>query len=245
MESQLADLPENVRKGLNDFINVAKESISGNLQSVVLFGSAAEGRLRSSSDVNLILVLKEFEVPQVNRLRESLRMAHAAINLNVMFLLQSEITAASEAFAVKFSDILSRHRILLGENPFGDLQVSRSATIQRLNQVLVNLILRMRERYAMVSLREEQLVPIIADAAGPIRASAATILSLEGQKNVHPKEALQIFLQRYPENNWADTLKNMSIAREELQLKAGEATNTLLGILVLLKKMQQHVQNLK
>lgn len=156
----------------------------GHLVSIVLFGSAAEGRMRPSSDVNLILVTKEFDVSQVNRLREVLRVAYAAIRMNVMFILESEISVASEAFAVKFTDILNRNRILFGSDPFKNMEVSRAATLQRLRQVTVNLMLRLRERYALVSLREEQLVPIIADVAGPIRASAATILGLEGKKGI-------------------------------------------------------------
>jgi predicted nucleotidyltransferase len=245
MENQLSDLPDNVRKSLSDFLITAKEACGANLQSIVLFGSAAEGRLRPSSDVNLILVLKEFEVSQIDRLREMLRVAHAAIRLNVMFILETEISTASEAFAVKFSDILSRHRVLLGTDPFQNLEVSRAATIQRLKQVVVNLMLRLRERYTLVSLREEQLVPIIADVSGPIRASAATILSLGGKKGIHPKEALQTFVQQLPGTNWSEILKNMSAAREEQELKAGEAASTLLGLLDLLKKMHEHIQGMK
>lgn len=245
IKNTLGDLPENVSQNLTDFVNVVTESCATNLVSIVLFGSAAEGRLRSSSDVNLILVLKNFEVAQIDRLREPLRISYAAIRLSVMFILESEISAASEAFAVKFTDILSRHRILFGSNPFQSLEVSRAATIQRLKQVIVNLTLRLRERYALVSLREEQLVPIIADATGPIRACAATILGLEGKKANHPKEALQILTNQYPNKNWSDILKNMSTAREEQELKSGDAASTLLGLLDLLTTMHRHVQGLK
>jgi predicted nucleotidyltransferase len=132
MENNLSELPENVRRNLTDFVAATSEVCSTNLVSIVLFGSAAEGRLRPSSDVNLILVLKSFEVGQIDRLRENLRMSYAAIRLSVMFILESEVSAASEAFAVKFTDILSRHRILFGSNPFQNLEVSRAATIQRL-----------------------------------------------------------------------------------------------------------------
>jgi hypothetical protein len=245
MESNLNDLPENVRRNLTDFVNTTSETCSHNLVSIVLFGSAAEGRLRPTSDVNLILVLKDFDVGQIDRLREPLRVSYAAIRLSVMFILESEISEASEAFAVKFTDILSRNRILFGSNPFQSLEVSREATIQRLRQVIVNLTLRLRERYALVSLREEQLVSIIADATGPIRACAATILSLEGKKTDHPKEALQFLAGQFPHKNWSDILKNMSTAREEQELKHGEGAATLLGLIDLLKAMRGHIQGLK
>ncbi len=245
MENALENVPENVKISLNDFVTTTKSVCGTNLISIVLFGSAAEGRMRATSDVNLILVLKAFDVSQINQLRETLRLYSASIKLGVMFLLESEIASASEAFAVKFNDILNRHIILAGTNPFEALKVSRAATIQRLKQVTVNLMLRLRERYALVSLREEQLVPIIADAAGPIRACAATILGLEGVASVSPKEALQTLSNKFSDKNWSETLLHMSTAREQQQLKSGEAAKTLLRILDLLQAMHGYVQGLK
>jgi predicted nucleotidyltransferase len=245
MENQLQDLPAETRKSLVDFVNVAREACGESLRSVVLFGSAAEGRLRAASDVNLILVLKEFRSAEIDQLRESLRLAHAAIRLNVMFILDSEITTASEAFAVKFNDILHRHRVLLGPDPFRDLKVSRVATLQRLRQVIVNLKLRLRERYALVSLREEQLKLVIAETAGPMRAIAATILELEGRGEHHPKEALQILVRSLPQEEWDSLLSNLSAAREDRELAPGEGAKTLLGMLRLLRSMNQRVQEMK
>lgn len=55
MENQLNDLPANVQRCLTDFINTAKVACGENLVYIVLFGSAAEGRLRATSNVNLML----------------------------------------------------------------------------------------------------------------------------------------------------------------------------------------------
>ena len=245
LESHVTDLPENVRRVLDDFINSATEACGGNVMSIVLFGSAAEGRLRPTSDVNLVMVLKKFEVDQMNKLREILRVAYAAIRFNVMFILDSEIAIVSEAFAVKFTDIVNRNRVLWGSDLFKNLEVSREATLRRLSQVIANLTLRLRERYVLVSLREEQLVPVIADVTGPIRSIAATILGLDGNGEMHPKEALQEFSQRLPGASWSDILKNMSIAREVQELKPGAAVSTMLGLIDLLSAMQRHVQGLR
>lgn len=243
--SDLRDLPDHIRQNIENFADSAREACGPDLVSIVLFGSAAEGRLRASSDVNLILVLKQFVPSRIDALRESLRLAHAGAQLEVMFLLESEIPMAAEAFAVKFADILDRHRVVYGPDPFAHLEVSRPATLRRLQQVLINLTLRLRERYALVSLREERLVPVIADVAGPIRAAAATILKLEGKAGVHPKEALQELAGRLRAGAWDKVLMNMSAAREDLDLPPGEPAATLLGLLDLLQAMQSHVQGLR
>jgi predicted nucleotidyltransferase len=237
---QINDLPVKVQQSLLDFIEIAKLACQSNLVSVVLYGSAAEGRLRLSSDVNVILVLIAFDVAQINRLREKFRLYHAAIRLDVMFLLESEVSIATEAFAVKFNDILHRHRVLYGNDIFSNIKVSRTATLQRLKQVMVNLTLRIRERYALVSLREEQLVHVIAEVASPIRTCAATLLSLEGKLESHPKEALAMLTKELP-GDWSKLLANISTARQEQELKSGDEASTVLKMLDLLSAMQQRL----
>jgi predicted nucleotidyltransferase len=186
-----AALPPNVTSVLTNFIDSAKQAFGSDLRSVVLYGSGAEGKLRPTSDVNLILVLSAFSQQQADQLREPLRRGHAAIKLRAMFLLESEVRPATEAFAVKFGDIARRRRVLYGDDVFAAVAVSRDDAIFRLKQTLLNLTLRMREAYVARSLREEQLAALIADVAGPLRACASTLLELEGSPAASPKEALE------------------------------------------------------
>jgi hypothetical protein len=108
-----------------------------------------------------------------------------------MFILESEITVASDAFAVKFADIAARHVVLSGKDPFAGLTVSREASVRRLRQVLVNLVLRLRERYALAALYDDQMALAAAEALAPLRACAATLLMLEGEPPLAPRDALK------------------------------------------------------
>jgi predicted nucleotidyltransferase len=241
MANGLDDLPDRVRSTLEEFV-AASVRISGeNLKSAVLFGSAAEGQLRPTSDVNLILVFGDVRLPELERLREDLSFAHAAIGLEVMFLEEAEITVAAQAFAVKFTDILSRHRVLHGADVFASLRISREATLNRLRQVLVNLTLRLRERYALLGAREEQANVLIADISGPVRACAAAILGLEGARVVSPKEALETLALRLPGGDRAGLLANISSARRKLELSPPVAGATIGELLELLRAMYRYI----
>ena len=237
-------LPPSITETLDAFVATAKRAFDSDLRSIILYGSAAEGRLRASSDVNMLLILKRFDRERVDGIRESFRTAHAAIQLDIMFLLDSEIAQASEAFAVKFTDILARHRVLLGDNPLANASIPREATIRRLSQVLLNLRLRLRERYALVSLREEQLVSIIADSAGPIRASAATLLKLEGREVASPKEALRLFTADLPGGPWQPVLEHISEAREQLSVIPGTAPALMFQLMDLTARLEERVAKL-
>lgn len=234
-------LPQHVQENLELFLTEAKKAFGDDLVNASLFGSAAEGRLRASSDVNLILVLKKFSATQVNGLREPLRIGHAAILLSVMFLLESELSQASDAFAMKFHDILDRHKVLHGEDVFKDLKISRQATLHRVRQVLMNFTLRLRERYALVSLREEHLMPVLADAVGPIRAAAATILDLEKGEHLPPKDALTKLCKSLP-GNWDALLSDFSVVREKGELPPGRPGPMVLETHDLLLAMQEHLR---
>lgn len=237
-------LPPEVSNGLREFVESAQSALGPDLVSLVLFGSAAEGRLRATSDVNIILVLSRFDPARIDALREPLRLARATIQLSAMLILESELASAAEAFAVKFADIRERHKVLAGSDPFATLTPSRSAMLVRLKQILLNFVLRTRERYVLTSLREEQLAPVVADAAGPLRSAAALILSLEGRPAPSPKEALETLAATIDAAGWREPLANLSRAREDASLPPGAGRSTVLYLISLAQALRARSEKL-
>jgi predicted nucleotidyltransferase len=163
---------------LDDFVAAGRRALGSDLISVVLFGSAAEGRLSPTSDVNVLLVMRKFG--PVGELRGAYLAAEAAVKLRAMYVLESELPAATELFAQKFADILRRRRVLFGPDPFVAARIPRAAEIFRVRQVLLNLTLRLREACVARGDRPEQISRLLADAVGPVRAACAILLELEG-----------------------------------------------------------------
>ncbi len=237
-------LPADVAQSLASFVEAAQSALGPDLVSIILFGSAAEGRMRATSDVNVIVVCTRFDRQQLNALREPLRTAHALIQLSAMLLLDTEVAAAAEAFAVKFADIHVRHKVLAGRDPFATLVPSRAAMLVRLKQVLLNFILRTRERYSLVSLREEQLAQVVADTAGPLRSAAALILTLEGRPVESPKQALEQLAREVGGAGAPELLAHLSQARELGSLPAGTGAPTTLGLIDLAQALRARVERI-
>lgn len=237
-------LPEPIDHLLKRLVEAARECFQEDVRSIVLFGSGAEGRLRPTSDLNLLIVLRRFEKSQVDGFREPLRLARVAVRASAMFLLEGELAEAAEAFAVKFDDITQRHRILYGDDVIAKLATPRAARKARLRQVLMNLALRLRERYAAVSLREEQLVIVIAEVAGPLRAAASTLCELEGHPAGSPKEALRRVAASVDGSDWSSTLGSVSQARESRSLPAGTAPVTVFHLMKLCEAMRVRAERL-
>ncbi|MBZ5523422.1 MAG: nucleotidyltransferase domain-containing protein [Acidobacteriia bacterium] len=187
----LQGLPANVVTLLSEFLRASQAAYSSDLVSVVLYGSAAEGKMGPGSDVNLLLVLKSFPREAAGKIRGPFLAAEAAIKLRAMFLREDELGQAAELFGQKFADIRRRHRILAGKDVISGISIPRPAEIFRLKQILMNLTLRLRESCVARNGRPEQVARVLADALGPLRAASATLLELEGAKAPDATAALQ------------------------------------------------------
>jgi predicted nucleotidyltransferase len=239
-----AGLPGDITRALDDFVAAAREAFGDQLEAVVLYGSAAERALRATSDLNVIVVLREFERARADRLREAIAVAHAAVRLEAMFLLVEEIAAVGEAFAQKFDDVRRRRRVLWGADPFTGLAPSRAALRGRVNQVLLNLTLRLRAAYVERSLREEQLVRVVAEAAAPLRTAAASLLELEGRTPESAKAALRELAGPVLGAGAESVLARVSEARETRTLPPDVAGETLLALIELARGLRARLSSL-
>lgn len=227
----------NVVAALDDFIAAAADALGPDLRSVVLYGSAAEGRLRPTSDVNVIVVLRAFDPLRLERLREPLNAAAARVGMAAMILLEGEIADAADAFASKFADIARRRRVLHGDDPFAGLVVRRHALARQLAQVLLNLVLRLRQSWLVRGIHEEQLARLMAESAGPLRACAANLLDLEGRPAPSPREALARVAADFPEIG-GDLMAEISQARELKFLPPGTGGPAVLRLIALAERMR-------
>ncbi|HEV7763993.1 MAG TPA: hypothetical protein VGQ76_03225 [Thermoanaerobaculia bacterium] len=237
-------LPEDVQRVVDSLVSSARDAFGDALKSVVLYGSGAEGRLRATSDVNVLFVLTRFD-DSADQFREPYRTAQAMGNVAAMFVLDGELEDAGEAFAQKFADIARRHVVLYGEDVVSRLRIPRAALVRRLRQVLLNLTIRLREAYVERSLREEQCAITIADATGPLRTSASSICELEGKDPLHPKEALEALVAELGRPELIELLPHLSEARERRALPAGRGAELLRRTIELARALHERAQQIQ
>jgi hypothetical protein len=230
-------------RALDGLVSDAKECFGPDLISVTLYGTAAENRLRETSDVNVILVFSNLDSAALERFAPKLAFARASAPIVAMFLKESEIPAAVELFAQKFSDIHRRHKPLFGRDCFSGAKPSREATILRLRQVLLNMTLRLRESFSERVSQPDRLVAAVADFASPLRACAATLRELKGQPILPPKEALEQFVadDNGKDGSW---LIHVSEARQQRPLENAAAIATVKALLATAERMRAVVESL-
>jgi predicted nucleotidyltransferase len=232
-------MAERVERQLADLVSAARDALGDSLESIVLYGSAAEGRLRSASDVNVIFVLSRFDAARVEALGDPVRVAQAAIRLAPMVMLREEIPHAAAAFAVKFGDIVRRHKVLHGPDPFADLVIARDRLVARLTQVLLNLRLRLRAAYLTQHTFDDQLIGVIVHTASALRSAAATLRELEGKARSSPRESLAQIVQELGDARFAQVVEQLSVARERGVLPPGAPRQAVLTLIDLAGSMHE------
>ncbi|MFP5247766.1 MAG: hypothetical protein ACLGH0_13825, partial [Thermoanaerobaculia bacterium] len=105
--------------------------------------------------------------------------------------------------------------------------------------------IRLREAYVERSLREEQCAITVAEAAGPLRTSAASILELEGRDTLPPKEALETLVRELGDARLDELLPHVSEARERRVLPPGSAAKFLFATLELARAMHARAMRLE
>jgi predicted nucleotidyltransferase len=241
---QPPELAPQVSRVLDDFLKAAQSTFKTHLLSVVMYGSAAEGRLRPTSDLNLIVVLSAFDQQDAEQLRQPFRAAQSAIQLRVLFLLREEIPAATRFFAPKFADILRRRVILFGADPFAGTTLSRDAEIRQLKQQLLNLKLRMRSAYVSRGLREEQLASAIVNYIGPLRSYAATLLELESHPGASQEEAFARLGAELLIPDWENALSAIAAMQEARLPPPGAAARVFFQLLEFAAGLYTRVEGL-
>ncbi len=223
--------PPPIDQPLAEFVQQAQGAFGAQLVAVYLFGSAATGQMRASSDVNLLCVLERFCAREHQGLTEALRLARAVIQLHVMFIEEAELPRAAHCFAQKFADIQRRHRLLWGRDCLANLSIAPSELAQSAQQTLSNFVLRSREQYLLHHQRPEQLQHLLAQAAAPLRTSAATLHFLNTGHWVEGKAALQTFAE--PQTTWRGAVAHLSEARDDPFAPSREAADDLNALLEL------------
>lgn len=241
LQSPVPNLPPVVQENLRRFLAAIA---SDNVLSVTLYGSAAEGRLRPTSDVNVAIVLRALDRAEADRLAPAVRTARAAIRLAPMLLTEAELAGAAQAFAQKFADIARCRIVLQGADVFAAIEVRREDLVRKLRQSLLNLALRLRAEYIERNSQEDRLVLLLAEIAGPLRSCAAALGGLQGKASASPKEALAAFAAAEGRESWIRLAAALSEARERRALAPGAAADAAFAALGVVERMRQLTEDL-
>lgn len=125
----------------SDLVNAGGD----NLESLIVFGSAAAGAFdQATSDLNLLVMLRRDDRDVLEAIKPPLSRLMRQFKVSPMVATGEELRTSADVFPVKFLTIKDHHRVLFGADPFEAMTIKRVHLRLRCEQELKNMSLKMR-----------------------------------------------------------------------------------------------------
>lgn len=111
-------------KQLTEFVSKLRQAAGENLQSVILYGSAAGGEFHPEfSNLNLLCVVREISFPLLSSLAPAVEWWTKQKHSAPMIFTRQELERSADVFAIEFLDMQRRHRLLFGDDVLSALKI--------------------------------------------------------------------------------------------------------------------------
>lgn len=152
---------------------------AGNLESVILYGSAATGDFsKKFSDYNIIVVLKDASPGELAKVGKLVRRWTRKGSPSPLFFDHDHVKTSRDVFPLEFTDIRDRHRVLFGADPFANIAVDSKNLRHQCESELKGKILHLRSYYALNCHRPARIAHMMATTFPQFTAIFRGILRL-------------------------------------------------------------------
>ena len=133
---------KNIKTLIENFIEKIKGIWQEDLVSVILYGSFLEDTFdRKTSDVNLVVLVKNVEPDKMLRSRKIVRAFHRRIRLMPLFLSADFFHSSLDSFAIEWKEIKNNYRILYGPDPVKETEIkNKDMRLQLEREIKQNII---------------------------------------------------------------------------------------------------------
>lgn len=178
---------------LNELVSRLKEAAGKNLESVILYGSAARGDFHpGTSDLNVLCTLVTINVNELHRLAPVVAWwAREMKEPAPLFFLTEELEHSTDVFAIESLDAKRSHRVLFGKDVVADLEIPMNLHRVEVERNLRELLLKLRQHVLHAGRNEMELSAVMKKTVSAVKALLRHTLLTFGEEP--PLEATEIF----------------------------------------------------
>lgn len=184
-------LPPDIRQALTQFVDTLEQTFKSGLLSVVLYGSAARGDyVPASSDINVMVVLKEFDIPQLQRIVGPVQWARSEVRLEPFILTLEELRRSADVFPLKYMEIKRGYEVLAGEDLMSLIFVHSEHLRLACEREAKSMVLRLRQMYMLRAGLRPALREALIQHSNPFLRLAENALELTGKEVPEDREQM-------------------------------------------------------
>lgn len=136
-----------LEKQLIEFVEKLKQAAGANLESVILYGSAASGEYDAEfSNINLLVILKDTSLLKLLPVAPVIESWTQPRNPAPLIITRNELERSADVFSIELLDIQRQHRVLFGPDAIASLQVPMNLHRAQLEYELREKLILLRQR---------------------------------------------------------------------------------------------------
>jgi hypothetical protein len=165
---------------LNELVSRLKEAAGKNLESVILYGSAARGDFKpGASDLNVLCTLVTMDVNELQRLAPAVSWWTREMKEPApLFFLTEELQRSTDVFAIESLDMKRSHKMLFGKDPIANLEIPMNLHRVEVERDMRMMLLRLRQHIVHVGRNEMELTAVLRKTiSGAVTLLRHTLIS--------------------------------------------------------------------
>jgi hypothetical protein len=156
---------------LTDLVARLKEFAEDNLESMILYGSAARADFQEGhSDLNVLCVLRSLTTRELTRVSPAVHWWCKEQNEPPpLFFTSEELRQSADVFSIELLDMQQSHRILHGADVITGIHVPTNLHRIQVEHDLRTLLLKLRQHFLLAHQKESELRAAAAKSASSTR----------------------------------------------------------------------------
>jgi hypothetical protein len=182
-----------VHEALKNLVERLHEAARDNLESVILYGSAARGDFHEvHSDLNVLCLLRSLRAAELTRVAPVVKWWTTSRHQPApLFFTSEELQQSADVFAIELLDMQQNHRVLYGSDFVAGIKVPMNLHRVQVEHELRTLLLKLRQHLLRDPENHKELGAVLAKSiSGAITLLRHALVALKEQP---PAETRELF----------------------------------------------------
>src|SRR5215472_3405129 len=183
---------------IEEFVRRVREAGGSNIESVILFGSAAAGNFHEGlSNVNLMCVLRDSSLKALQALSPAAKWWDGKKQTPPLCMTKQELQRSTDVFTIELLDMQQHHRVLFGDDPLQDLQIPMDMHRVQVEYELREKLILLRQHLLISANNESRLWELVLHSAPSFSTLFRhALITLGDSKSTTRRDAVTALAQR-------------------------------------------------
>lgn len=183
---------------IDEFVRRIRAAGGTNVESVVLFGSAVSGDFHAGlSNINLLCVLRDTSFQALQTLSPAAKWWDKQKQPPPLCMTKLELQRSTDVFTIELLDMQQHHRVLFGDDPLQDLQISMDLHRVQVEYELREKLVLLRQHLLVADRIESRLWDLLLHSAPSFSTLFRhALMALHGGTQPARREAIHALGQR-------------------------------------------------